>query len=105
MERGESLQLFPRSLAPYTFSCGSLSFPLVFLAGELGDVDQSPDSRNNREPERKNDLLSLAAYSTHALRLMAYDATDGQETWLEAYSYTSACCRELRMKMGLQHIF
>lgn len=104
MERGESLQLYPRSLASYAFLCGSLSFPLIFLAGELGDVDQSPDSRNDREPKRKNDLLSLAAYSLHALRLMEYDAIDGRENWLEAYSFTPACW-ELRMKMVLQHIF
>lgn len=79
MERGGSLQLFPRSLTSYAFLRGSLSFsvPLFFLAGELGDVDQSPDSRNNREPNRKNDLLSRAAHGPGALRLMGYDVTFG----------------------------
>lgn len=40
--------------------------PSIFSSGELWDVDKSPDTRNNREPERKRELLSclVTAYIT-----------------------------------------
>lgn len=93
-----SPQLDPRYLTPLRFlvSCCSRSVlvPLFFIAGELWDVDKSPDSRSNREPERKSWSCPVTACNHGVLWLMGYDVTDGEEKLASGLF----SCREIWMK-------
>lgn len=65
-EEGKACGTFLASLPPIPFLW--LSFfpcPSIFSAGELWDVDKSLDSGNNREPERKRELLSCVAVTAY----------------------------------------